>query len=68
MNCICCDKHICNIYAKWPQAIPERDAWKDAGVHEFIPGDGSRYDTIRFVVAICDDCIEAKLVVVKEKK
>lgn len=48
---------------------PEKDMWDDAGVHDFVPGYGSRHDSSHIILGICDDCIEElikdKVVVVK---
>jgi len=67
MKCICCDKKLKSLSGKdYP---PETDMWNNAGVHTFIPGYGSKYDSDRFVVGICDKCIKKKLKkgVVREK-
>ena len=60
LKCICCGKIVNRIYNDTDYS-PESDMWKNAGVHDFIPGYGSRYDSMRFVIAICDDCIEKNL-------
>jgi hypothetical protein len=60
MNCLLCNKKIYRLYNEEgrPQRPPEQDMWKHAGVHEFIPGYGSRYDSVKFIIGICDECID----------
>ena len=40
---------------------PETDMWDGAGVHEFIPGYGSKHDMKKLIVGICDDCLDKAL-------
>lgn len=64
MRCICCEKIV---YKEFDSPInqkisPEQDAWINAGVHDFIVGYGStKFDTCRFIICVCDDCLEEKL-------
>lgn len=59
IKCVCCGKKIKSL-SKGEYA-PETDMWGGGGVHEFIPGFGSKYDSKRFIVGICDECIEEKI-------
>ena len=60
IKCICCGIEITKIYEDTDYP-PEQDMWNDAGVHDFIPGYGSKHDGIKFIIGICDDCIEKNL-------
>ena len=59
INCICCGQILTNMSGGYYS--PETDMWEDGGVHEFIPGFGSKYDSEYFVIGICDKCIKKKL-------
>jgi hypothetical protein len=57
MICAFCKKEL-EVLIESLSGLPALDS---AGVHEFIPGYGSRHDTTRFIISICDDCIDALL-------
>lgn len=60
IKCIVCKKELKRIMPD--SNLPsESGMWNDAGVHEFIPGYGSKYDMTKFIVGICDDCIEKQV-------
>lgn len=59
LKCICCGVRL--EYISDGDSVPEVDMWKNAGVHDFIPGFGSRHDMSDMIVGICDDCIKKKL-------
>jgi len=67
LKCMVCKKELKPL--EEGEYEPEKDMWDDAGVHTFVPGYGSKHDSTRFIVGICDDCIdklvEEKLVIVK---
>jgi hypothetical protein len=58
MNCIVCKKPISILEDFGDETDPVSACWCNAGVHEFIVGFGSRHDTERFVIGICDDCLD----------
>lgn len=65
MRCLKCSKEISLLRPDNEKEVdfkPETDMWNDGGVHEFIPGYGSRFDSERFIIAICDNCIHEGLV------
>lgn len=54
VQCFCCGKEI-NIIDK---NDPIQDSDIDGGIIELIhPGYSSRYDNMRFIITICDDCL-----------
>ena len=56
LACVRCDKPIKPMYDECKH--PERGAYHDAGVHEFVVGYGSaQYDTSTFIIGICDACL-----------
>lgn len=59
MKCIVCNKNIDRLGDT--DYKPEVDMWRNAGVHEFIPGFGSSFDSRRFIICICDTCLTVKL-------
>lgn len=61
VKCIVCSKKIKRLHSELEPTPPEVDSWDGAGVHDFYVGYGSSHDTKRFIVAICDSCIDSKL-------
>ena len=59
IKCLCCGKKLECLYDIGDP--PEVSMWKKAGVHEFLPGFGSDFDSTEFIVGICDKCIKQKL-------
>ena len=59
LKCICCGEKL--KFIGHGDFDPSVDMWQKAGVHQFVPGFGSRYDSTEFVVGICDDCLTKKL-------
>ena len=59
LKCICCGRKLKFLYKGLYE--PEVDMWNNAGVHQFVPGYGSRHDSKEFIVGICDDCLTKKL-------
>lgn len=61
-KCIRCGKTVKKLHEeiseRHSRTPPPSDMWDSAGVHEFIPGYGSKHDMTRYVVAICDYCID----------
>ena len=63
MNCICCNRELVGEYIS---SDPENGCWAGAVVCTLQANFGSRFDTDRIVVGICDDCIvERNLVVIE---
>lgn len=56
MKCIICEKKIKRLHKG--EEPPELGMWGNGGVHEFIPGYGSKHDMSRFIIGICDDCLD----------
>jgi len=61
-NCICCGKEIKEI-DPIHDGKPESSMWHDAIVDKIAAGYGSKYDGCMFILAICDDCVEANMLV-----
>ena len=60
-KCICCEKEV-NSFKKEKPMYPQSLAiWKDSIVDEISANCGSKFDTMIFVIAICDTCIKEKL-------
>jgi hypothetical protein len=57
IKCFGCGGALKQAYPEFKNP-PEEASWHDAGVHLFVVGYGSRYDTDKFVIGICDNCIE----------
>lgn len=59
MNCIGCGHEVKRLDAGLkPSDDPAKDMY-DGGIVEWIyAGYGSRHDTTRFLICVCDDCIE----------
>lgn len=55
MKCIICKRELVSIIET---GDPVSGAWREGAVHEFICGYGSKHDTDRFVIGICDDCLD----------
>jgi hypothetical protein len=56
MKCIICGKDVPVLESFVPN--PAGNCW-DGGIVEWIQaGYGSRHDTAKFLICICDDCIE----------
>ena len=61
IKCIACGKPLKPLEDFDVEAHPLSANFDDATVDQLYPGYGSRHDLSRFIVGICDDCIDVKL-------
>jgi len=61
MICICCGKEINRVKGS-PMSSPDTAAWSYGVVHTLWAGFGSKFDTHGFIIAVCDQCIEQKMI------
>lgn len=59
-KCISCQKTISEIYPTGTSK-PETSSFNDGVVGRIAAGYGSRFDGTDFWIAVCDDCMDAKL-------
>lgn len=59
-QCIVCDKKIDLLYPEYFEDAkePESAMWNDGIVGRVDGGYGSRHDTCKFIISVCDDCID----------
>lgn len=55
-RCLCCEKILKHLGNR--NVADSVGTWEDAGVHEFIPGYGSKHDMTVFELGLCDECID----------
>lgn len=60
VKCVVCKKDLKPIWDDL-DGKPEQVAWDDAMVHDVYAGYGSKYDTCKFIIGMCEDCIEQSL-------
>jgi hypothetical protein len=62
INCICCGNPIkpLDIFKGQADSLKSH-LWDDAMVTEIVAGYGSGFDCDKFIIGICDTCIEKKL-------
>ncbi len=58
-NCICCNKEIKPLYPELSNG--ERGMYYHGIVDSIYAGYGSRFDENKYLIAICDDCVEEKV-------
>lgn len=59
LNCICCGKVIEQQY-RLPTDGVEDGIWDGGAAARLNPGYGSKLDGYSYLIAVCDECIEAK--------
>jgi hypothetical protein len=55
-RCIKCEKILNSLCER--SVEDSVGSWDDAGVHEFVPGYGSKHDMTVFELGLCDACID----------
>jgi hypothetical protein len=59
--CLICDKEIIPLAINKEDDIISQLSWQNGDVNIFPCGFGSKFDKTNFIIAICDECIEKKL-------
>lgn len=57
LKCIKCNKKINRLDDSTPQGLLEADMWEDGIVGALYGSYGSIHDKKKFIIAICDDCV-----------
>ena len=59
--CLICNKEIMPLLTDKDDDIISQLSWQNGDVNVFPMGHGSKFDKTNFIIAICDECIEKKL-------
>lgn len=59
--CLICEKELIPLLTDKEDDIMSQLSWQNGDVNIFPMSHGSKYDKTNFIIAICDDCIEKKL-------
>lgn len=62
LKCICCGTNVQLLdLGCESDSPPEHGMWEDGMVDKVTAGYGSKFDCDRFLIAMCDSCIEEKV-------
>lgn len=59
--CLICNKELMPLLTDKEDDIVSQLSWQHGDVNIFSMGHGSKFDKTNFIIAICDECIEKKL-------